>query len=129
MANIRFHAAVIAAKLAEKLIRLLGRNGSHTPGAIALKICPNFLGLAPRPKTLICVTGTNGKTSVTNMLSDALEELGCTVAAFLPIAQGNGLGGLRQFLLGALGGLLFNRFPKGAGQFHRRTFFRRFWIV
>ena len=81
MANIRFHAAVIAAKLAEKLIRLLGRNGSHTPGAIALKICPNFLGLAPRPKTLICVTGTNGKTSVTNMLSDALEELGCTVAS------------------------------------------------
>ena len=81
MANIRFHVALMAAKLSQKLIQMLGRNGSHTPGAIAMKLCPNFLGLAPRAKLVICVTGTNGKTSVTNMLSDALEATGRTVAS------------------------------------------------
>lgn len=81
MANIRFHVALIAAKLSGKLIRLLGRNGSHTPGAIAMRICPDFLGLAPRAKLVVCVTGTNGKTSVSNMISDALEDTGRTVAS------------------------------------------------
>ena len=81
MANIRFHAALIAAKLAGKAIRLMGRNGSHHPGGIAMKICPNFMALAPRAKLVICVTGTNGKTSVSNMLSDALEATGRTVCS------------------------------------------------
>ena len=58
MAKIRFHLAVIAAKLTGKLIRLLGRKGSHNPGVVALKICPNFMDLAPRAKLVVCVTGT-----------------------------------------------------------------------
>ena len=72
MAKFRFHLAVIAAKCVQKAIRLLGRNASHNPGVIALKICPNFMALAPKAPLVICVTGTNGKTTVSNMLTDAL---------------------------------------------------------
>ena len=81
MSKIRFHLAVIAAKLTGKLIRLLGRKGSHNPGVVALKICPNFMDLAPRAPLVICVTGTNGKTSVSNMLADALIATGRNVVS------------------------------------------------
>ena len=43
MSSFRFHVALAAAKLSKGLIQLLGRNGTHTPGVIALKICPDFL--------------------------------------------------------------------------------------
>lgn len=72
MARIRFHLAVIAAKCCGILIRLLGRNASHNPGVVALKVCPNFLRIAPKAPLVICVTGTNGKTTVSNLLTDAL---------------------------------------------------------
>lgn len=81
MPKFRFHLALIAAKLTGKLIRLLGRKGSHNPGVVALKICPNFMDLAPRAPLVVCVTGTNGKTSVSNMLSDALEVTGRKVVS------------------------------------------------
>lgn len=81
MPNLRFSLALIAAKLTGKVIHLLGRGGSHTPGVVALKICPDFLAQAPRAKLVICVTGTNGKTSVSNMLADALEVTGRTVVS------------------------------------------------
>lgn len=72
MASFRFHLALIAAKSASKLIKLLGRNASHNPGVIALKICPDFMDQAPKAPLVICVTGTNGKTTVSNLLTDAL---------------------------------------------------------
>ena len=81
MPKFRFHLALIAAKLTGKLIRLLGRKGSHNPGVVALKICPNFMDFAPRAKLVVCVTGTNGKTTVSNMLSDALEVTGRKVVS------------------------------------------------
>ncbi len=79
MSGIRFHLAVIAAKCAGWIIRLSGRDGSHTPGAIALKFCPDFLSKAPKAPLAICVTGTNGKTTVSNLLTDALRSSGKVV--------------------------------------------------
>lgn len=72
MASLRYHLAVIASKCSAKLIRMLGRNASHNPGVVALKICPKILSLAPKAPLVICVTGTNGKTTVSNLLTDAL---------------------------------------------------------
>lgn len=72
MKKLRFIIALIAAKLTAKAIKLLGRNASHNPGVIALKICPDFLKIAPKAPLAICVTGTNGKTTVSNLLTDAL---------------------------------------------------------
>ena len=79
MPTLRFHLAVVASKCAEKLIRLTGRDGSHTPGVIALKLCPDFMSQAPKAPLAICVTGTNGKTTVSNLLTDALRSGGKTV--------------------------------------------------
>ena len=76
MSSIRYHFAVIAAKCTGKLIRLTGRDGSHTPGVVAQKICPDFLSQAPKAPLAICVTGTNGKTTVSNLLTDALRSSG-----------------------------------------------------
>ncbi len=76
MRGLRFHFALFAAKCSLKLIKLLGRDGSHNPGVIALKICPNFMSIAPKAPTVICVTGTNGKTTVSNLLTDALRSSG-----------------------------------------------------
>ena len=50
------------------------RNG--LPGTLALKLCPDSLKYVGRPKTIIAVTGTNGKTTVSNLLADTLEKEG-----------------------------------------------------
>lgn len=81
MASLRFHMALIAAKIGAKLIRLTGRNASHTPGVIALKLCPDFMNQAPKAPLAICVTGTNGKTTVSNLLTDALQADGKKVVS------------------------------------------------
>ena len=72
MASLRFHLALMAAKCGSALIKMMGRNASHNPGVIALKVCPDFMDLAPKAPLAICVIGTNGKTTVSNLLSDAL---------------------------------------------------------
>lgn len=81
MKRIRFLAALWCGKLAAWLLRLMKRNGSYAPGKIALKLCPDFLAQIGRPEILIGVTGTNGKTTVSNMLSDLLASFGETVVS------------------------------------------------
>ena len=55
-------------------MRLLKRSATHFPGDVALKIDPAFLKHIKSPKKTIMVTGTNGKTSVTNMILDVLNQ-------------------------------------------------------
>ena len=81
MPSLRFHVALIAAKCGAKLIRMLGRNASHNPGVVALKICPDFMDQAPKAPLAICVIGTNGKTTVANLLTDALSADGKKVVS------------------------------------------------
>ncbi|MCD7774516.1 MAG: MurT ligase domain-containing protein [Clostridiales bacterium] len=77
---LKFIIAFIAGKIARFVLRLSGRRGTHVPGKIAIKICPDFLKFIGKPKTVICVTGTNGKTSTANMTADSLRALGVSVA-------------------------------------------------
>ena len=79
MKKFRFLLAMSVGKLALLLLKLLKRTASYTPGYIALKIFPDFLGLLQMPKTVICVTGTNGKTTTSNLLADVLRDCGYTV--------------------------------------------------
>ena len=69
------------AKLAGLAIRVLGRAGTHTPGLIARKLHPGIIGALRHPARVIAVTGTNGKTTVSNLLTDAFEAQGLTVAS------------------------------------------------
>ena len=79
MQRIRFLFAMLAAKVSMFIMKLLGRNASYLPGKIALAIDKKFLGGLEQPKTVIAVTGTNGKTTVSNLLNSILVRCGYNV--------------------------------------------------
>ncbi len=79
MKKLRFFIALWAAKLARFLLKMLGRNATYLPGEVALKISKDFLGHLTMPETVICVTGTNGKTTVSNLLNSILIKNGYSV--------------------------------------------------
>ena len=68
--------ALFIGKAVTFLLRLLGRKGTYLSGKIALKLCPNFIARVSKPAKILAVTGTNGKTTVTNLISDALDSAG-----------------------------------------------------
>ena len=73
----------IIAILVCKLVRLIGAavgKGSSLPGRYALKVCPDILKRVKLPKTVIAVTGSNGKTSTVEMIASDLRESGLKVA-------------------------------------------------
>ena len=76
ISKLRFLIAMAAGKCAALGLRLLGRNATYLPGLIALKLCPDLLGQLKKPETLICVTGTNGKTTTSNFLTSVLTSTG-----------------------------------------------------
>lgn len=77
--TLRFFAALVAAKLARFALRLTGRTGNQLPGVIAEGICPDFLSRVGKPERVVCITGTNGKTTTTNLLDDILLATGTDV--------------------------------------------------
>lgn len=79
MKKILFYIALYAAKASQLLLKLLGRNATYFPGKVAVKICKDFLAHITPPKTVVAVTGTNGKTTVSNLLSSILTENGYSV--------------------------------------------------
>ena len=74
--NIRFYLAFYLAKLSVVALKILRRDATQFPGKLAITLCPNFLDQIGKPKTIIAVTGTNGKTTVCNMIEDCLKENG-----------------------------------------------------
>ncbi len=76
MGKLRFAIALTAAKLSVIALKITKRNGTNFPGVVAIKICPDFLKYINRPEKIIAVTGTNGKTTVSNLLRDVLAQAG-----------------------------------------------------
>ena len=72
----KFYIALWGAKVGTALLKLLRRNATFFPGKFALAVCPDFMGMVDKPKTIIGVTGTNGKTTVCNMIEDVLKDNG-----------------------------------------------------
>lgn len=80
--QLRLVLAVWAGKLAMWLSRILGRgSGSSLPGMVALRIYPGVLAQLTNQirEGIILVTGTNGKTTTSNMLADILAGEGARV--------------------------------------------------
>lgn len=75
----RFYFALTMAKCASLALKILGRKATYFPGKVAVTLCPDFLGMIEKPKTIIGITGTNGKTTVTNLVLDCLEDCGYKV--------------------------------------------------
>lgn len=74
--NLPFFFSLFLSKLSVLALRLIGRGATNLPGGIAIFLCKDFLGRIPRPKTIIGITGTNGKTTVANMVEDVLSRCG-----------------------------------------------------
>ena len=72
---------VFFSKILIKVLRLAGKNGSALPGLIIEHIYPKFLEKTLRAvqRKIIIVTGTNGKTTTSKMLTTALRGAGKTV--------------------------------------------------
>lgn len=90
--SIRTTLAVWAGKITTKILRLAGSGGTSLPGKVALKLCPDILGCLAKDMKIICVTGTNGKTTTCHIIRDMLEANGNTV--FCNDAGANLLGGV-----------------------------------
>ncbi len=74
--NLKFYIVLYLAKLSRVALKLIGRDATYFPGKLAVTLCPDFLGRIDKPKKIIGVTGTNGKTTVCNMIEDCLKENG-----------------------------------------------------
>ena len=81
MSKLRFYIAMLTAKSMRLALRALGRNATYLPGKAAVKLCPDFLGQLKLPETVICVTGTNGKTTVSNLVTSILTDCGYHVTS------------------------------------------------
>lgn len=79
MGKLRFLIAVIVGKISAFLLDKIFKRGTNTPGIIMLKICPDALARFVMPETTVCVTGTNGKTGSSNLLTHIIRNSGKTV--------------------------------------------------
>jgi UDP-N-acetylmuramyl tripeptide synthase len=66
--------AVWLGKLTLLALRLVGRRGNALPGLVVEKLVPRFLprAMAQLPQGVVVVTGTNGKTTTTKMITTLL---------------------------------------------------------
>lgn len=102
--SVRAIIAVWTGKLTTRILRLFGSGGTSLPGKLVLKLCPDILGHLAKDMKIICVTGTNGKTTTCHIIRDMIEANGNTV--FCNDAGANLLGGVVSAFVGAasLGG-------------------------
>lgn len=77
--NIKSILSIICAKCTAFLSKHLIKGGSTFPGKIALKIDKNILKKVSEGYKVILVTGTNGKTTTTSMITNILKENGFDV--------------------------------------------------
>ena len=68
--------SIASCKLTRGILRKTGRGGTALPGTVAMKIAGNVLSVPAKDMEIICVTGTNGKTTTCNMIEHALTESG-----------------------------------------------------
>ena len=65
-------------QLFHSILARAGRGGS-LPGSLALKMDPDFIRKFHMPDRLILVTGTNGKTTTSNLIAESLRASGMKV--------------------------------------------------
>ncbi len=82
----RFYLALWAAKFSSAAIHALAKDrGTNLPGEIALKLDPKFVAHIKDidPNKAVFITGTNGKSTSTNMIHHVLDHSGCKVTCNL----------------------------------------------
>lgn len=77
---IRFIIALWASKLFYWINKKRGNAKDDMPGLLAFKICPDFLTRVGKPKQIITITGTNGKTTTSAIVNNMLTSKGYKVS-------------------------------------------------
>lgn len=79
--NFKFYLAFYYYKIIIFLQKITKRENKIYPAFTnkLFKICPRYLTYIAKPKTVISVMGTNGKTTICNLLKDSLENMGYKV--------------------------------------------------
>lgn len=70
----RFLLAHLIGKISYFCLRILGRNATYLPGYLILKIDRNYLKKLKIESKVLAVTGTNGKTTTSNLIYDYLKN-------------------------------------------------------
>ncbi|MGZ7135377.1 MAG: MurT ligase domain-containing protein [Methanobacterium sp.] len=75
MKSFRTMISVLTGKIIIILLGLVGQSATALPGNIALRIQPDLLKIIrERCKTVIFITGTNGKTTTNNLLNHIIKD-------------------------------------------------------
>lgn len=74
--SMRRAIAVVAGKATAGMLRILGRGGTALPGRVALSVDGNLLRELSADMDVICVTGTNGKTTTTHLIAEVARLCG-----------------------------------------------------
>ncbi|HHX36520.1 MAG TPA: DUF1727 domain-containing protein [Clostridiaceae bacterium] len=77
--SLRNKFAVAMGRLTRTILRALGRQASTLPGRVTLTLASDTLAYMAQNRRIVCVTGTNGKTTSTSLLTDVLTGLGVRV--------------------------------------------------
>lgn len=72
--SIRYHLARTLGKLTSTTLKLAKRNATSLPGKLALKVDPDFLKHLSHNMDFVMVTGTNGKTLTTSLITHTLRQ-------------------------------------------------------
>lgn len=72
----RYYCALWAAKLVGWGMRRMHRQATSLPGRVALRLCPDMMRLTEKAPLVVCVSGTDGKTTTSNLMADALQLCG-----------------------------------------------------
>ena len=79
MEKVKYLISIFMGKMANIGMRLMGKKVPYFPGYIARKFCNNFLSMVEKPKLIIAVTGTNGKSTICGILEDFFKAQGYRV--------------------------------------------------
>ena len=72
---ILFYLGLWSSKLAKAYFTLKGNKNDDRPGILARKFDINFMKKASKPEEVLLITGTNGKSSTTNLINDMYLQL------------------------------------------------------
>ena len=79
MGSLRYSLAIASAKVTRFALRIMGRGATTLPGKVAVKIDPKLLQKLCEGRDCVTITGTNGKTTTTHMITDIFRNCGYTV--------------------------------------------------
>ncbi len=79
MSKLRIGFAILSARVVSRGLRLCRRGATTLPGRVAIRICPQIISVLSQGKCILAITGTNGKTTTTHMITAILRARGYAV--------------------------------------------------